>query len=50
VSLTNAIRIARKEFMEDPLHSPLIPYWNRVIPAIPHFLEQLQGVIEEEIC
>lgn len=47
-AFTNAIRIAGKEFMEDPLYSPLIPNWNRVTSAIPDFLEQLQAVVEEE--
>jgi glucosyl-3-phosphoglycerate synthase len=45
---TNAIRIAGKEFMEDPLYSPLIPNWNRVTSAIPDFLERLQAVVEDE--
>lgn len=47
-AFTHAIRIAGKEFVEDPLYSPLIPNWNRVISAIPDFLEQLQTVVEEE--
>ena len=47
-AFTQAIRIAGKEFVEDPLYSPLIPNWNRVISAIPDFLEQLQAVVEEE--
>jgi glucosyl-3-phosphoglycerate synthase len=47
-AFTNAIRIAGKESMEDPLYSPLIPNWNRVTSAIPDFLERLHSVIEEE--
>jgi glucosyl-3-phosphoglycerate synthase len=47
-AFTNAIQIAGKEFLEDPLYSPLIPNWNRVISAIPGFLEKLQAVVEEE--
>lgn len=47
-AFTNAIRIAGKEFQENPLYSPLIPNWNRVTSAIPDFLEQLQAVVEEE--
>ena len=47
-AFTNAIRIAGKEFMEDPLYSPLIPNWNRITSAIPDFLERLHSVIEEE--
>jgi len=47
-AFTNAIRIAGKEFQENPLYSPLIPNWNRVTSAIPDFLEQLETVVEEE--
>jgi glucosyl-3-phosphoglycerate synthase len=47
-AFTNAIRIAGKEFMEDPLYSPLIPNWNRVTSAIPDFLERLQAVVKDE--
>jgi glucosyl-3-phosphoglycerate synthase len=47
-AFTQAIRIAGKEFTDDPLYSPLIPNWNRVISAIPDFLEKLQAVVEEE--
>lgn len=47
-AFTKAIRIAGKEFQEDPLYSPLIPNWNRVTSAIPDFLEKLQEAAEEE--
>jgi glucosyl-3-phosphoglycerate synthase len=47
-AFTNAIRIAGKEFQENPLYSPLIPNWNRVTSAIPDFLERLNAVVEEE--
>ncbi len=47
-AFTNAIQIAGKEFLENPLYSPLIPNWNRVTSAIPEFLEKLQAVVEEE--
>ncbi|MDH4219009.1 MAG: glycosyl transferase [Candidatus Aminicenantes bacterium] len=47
-AFTNAIRIAGKEFLENPLYSPLIPNWNRVTSAIPDFLERLNAVVEEE--
>jgi glucosyl-3-phosphoglycerate synthase len=47
-AFTNAIRIASKEFLENPLYSPLIPNWNRVTSAIPDFLETLNAVVEEE--
>ena len=47
-AFTNAIRIASKEFLEDPLYSPLIPNWNHVTSAIPDFLERLNAVVEED--
>jgi glucosyl-3-phosphoglycerate synthase len=47
-AFTQAIRIAGKEFQEDPLYFPLIPNWNRVISAIPDFTEQLHAVVEKE--
>jgi len=47
-AFTQAIRIAGKEFNEDPLYTPLIPNWNRVTAAIPDFLEQLNEIVETE--
>ena len=47
-AFTKAIQIAGKEFLENPLYSPLIPNWNRVASAIPDFLERLNAVVEEE--
>jgi glucosyl-3-phosphoglycerate synthase len=47
-AFTNAIRIAGKEFQENPLYLPLIPNWNRVTSAIPDFLERLNAVVEGE--
>ncbi len=47
-AFTRAVQIAGEEFMSSPLYSPLIPNWNRVISAIPDFLERLGEVVEEE--
>ncbi len=47
-AFTRAIQIAGKEFMEDPLYSPLIPSWNRVTSAIPDFLEKLREAVEAD--
>lgn len=47
-AFTKAIQIAGKEFLENPLYSPLIPNWNRVTSAIPNFLDSLKTVVEEE--
>ena len=49
-AFTNAIQMASKGFLENPLYSPLIPNWNRVTSAIPDFLETLNTVVEEENC
>jgi glucosyl-3-phosphoglycerate synthase len=47
-AFTRAVQIAGKEFMDDPLYSPLIPSWNRVTSAIPDFLDRLSAAIEED--
>lgn len=47
-AFTKAIQIAGKDFLENPLYSPLIPNWNRVTSAIPDFLQQLKETVEKE--
>src|SRR5512135_1560694 len=47
-AFTRAIQIAGKEFMDDPLYSPLIPSWNRVISAIPDFLDRLRDAVDAD--
>jgi glucosyl-3-phosphoglycerate synthase len=47
-AFTKALQMAGKAFLEDPLYSPLIPNWNRVISAIPDFLDRLRDLIEKE--
>jgi len=42
------IKIAAKEFLNDPLSSPEIPNWNRVTSAIPDFLHKLREAVEED--
>jgi glucosyl-3-phosphoglycerate synthase len=42
------IKIASKEFLDDPLSTPEIPNWNRVTSAIPHFLDKLRKAVEED--
>jgi glucosyl-3-phosphoglycerate synthase len=39
---------AAEEFLEDPLGTPPIPNWNRVVAAIPDFLPQLLESVEED--
>jgi len=44
----SGIKIAGKEFLEDPLSTPEIPNWNRVTSAIPDFLDKLRKAVEED--
>jgi glucosyl-3-phosphoglycerate synthase len=44
-TFVRSIRIATKEFQEDPLNSPLISNWNRVESALPTFLDELREVV-----
>jgi glucosyl-3-phosphoglycerate synthase len=47
-AFTRAIQIAGKEFMDDPLYSPLIPSWSRVTSAIPDFLDKLRAAVDAD--
>jgi glucosyl-3-phosphoglycerate synthase len=47
-AFTRALQMAGQAFFEDPLYSPLIPSWNRVISAIPSVLERVQELVETE--
>ena len=42
------IKIAGKEFLDNPLSVPEIPNWNRVTSAIPDFLSKLRKAVEED--
>ena len=42
------IKIASKEFLDNPLSAPEIPNWNRVTSAIPDFLDKLRKAVEED--
>ncbi|MCF7669735.1 MAG: glycosyl transferase [Verrucomicrobia bacterium] len=44
-TFARSIRMAARAFMEDPLGAPLIPNWNRVQSALPHFLEELNEAV-----
>jgi glucosyl-3-phosphoglycerate synthase len=46
-AFARAIEIAGDEFYEDPLSDKPIPNWNRVISAIPDFLEKIHEAVEE---
>jgi glucosyl-3-phosphoglycerate synthase len=47
-AFTRAIQMAGKDFLGNPLYSPLIPSWNRVMSAIPDFLKRLNEAVEKE--
>lgn len=42
------IKMASKEFLDNPLGTPEIPNWNRVTSAIPDFLDKLREAVEED--
>jgi glucosyl-3-phosphoglycerate synthase len=47
-TFVRSIRLAAREFLDNPLWSPLIPNWNRVQSALPEFFEQLKEAIEAD--
>ncbi len=47
-AFTRALQIAGRSFFEDPLYSPLIPSWNRVISAIPNIQERVRELVVKE--
>jgi glucosyl-3-phosphoglycerate synthase len=47
-TFTDAIGMAAQIFMENPMSTPLIPNWNRVISAIPDIFEMLRIAVEED--
>lgn len=47
-AFANAIKKAAQVFMENPMGTPLIPSWNRVISAIPGILETVKKAVEED--
>lgn len=47
-SFTRAIAMAGQVFMENPMITPLIPNWNRVISGIPDVFEILKLAVDED--
>ena len=45
---SEALRTAYQRFLDDPLGAPLIPNWNRIVAAIPDFLDQLRLAVDED--
>jgi glucosyl-3-phosphoglycerate synthase len=42
------IMTAGETFLENPMETPFIPSWNRVISAIPDILERLHDAVEKD--
>jgi glucosyl-3-phosphoglycerate synthase len=47
-TFSRSLQEASAEFVSDPMGLPLIPNWNRVVAAIPEFLEQLEDAVEQD--
>lgn len=47
-TFTKAIGMATEAFMENPMGTPLIPNWNRVVSAIPGIFDMLKVAVEED--
>jgi glucosyl-3-phosphoglycerate synthase len=47
-TFARGIKIAGEQFFEDPLGASLIPNWNRVVSAFPHFFEELKAAVEAD--
>ena len=47
-TFAQSLRQAAAEFLADPLGLPLIPNWNRVVAAVPDFLESLVEAVESD--
>ncbi|MBL4630685.1 MAG: glycosyl transferase [Paraglaciecola sp.] len=39
---------AGESFLDNPMETPFIPSWNRVVSAIPDILEQLKDAVEQD--
>lgn len=49
-AFAQSLRQAAAEYVADPLGLPLIPNWNRVVAAIPGFLDRLLDVAHASAC
>lgn len=47
-TFAKGIRIASRQFVEDPLGSPQIPNWSRVTSAIPDILDMLKDAVDND--
>lgn len=44
-TFARSIQIAARSYLEDPLWSALIPNWNRVLSALPTFLDEMNEAV-----
>ncbi|MFQ5416257.1 MAG: glycosyl transferase [Myxococcota bacterium] len=47
-TFSRALNAAGLDFVRDPMGKPQIPNWNRVISALPDFLEELRDAVEAD--
>ncbi len=47
-TFSRALRAAGLGFVRDPMDAPQIPNWNRVVSALPDFLEELREAVEAD--
>lgn len=47
-TFTRSIALAADAFMENPMGTPLIPNWNRVVSAIPGIFDMLKTAVDED--
>ena len=47
-AFAKGLNIAGETFLEDPLGTPRIPNWNRVVSAVPDIFEQLLDAVERD--
>jgi glucosyl-3-phosphoglycerate synthase len=47
-TFVRSIRAAAADYLKDPMWTPLIPNWNRVQSALPHFFEELNEAVRAD--
>jgi glucosyl-3-phosphoglycerate synthase len=47
-TFAKGMRLAAEQYLSDPLGTPLIPNWNRVVSAIPEFLDELREAVDAD--
>jgi glucosyl-3-phosphoglycerate synthase len=47
-AFARGLQAASQQYLEDPLGGTLIPNWNRIVSAIPDFLERVHEAVEQD--